>query len=128
MAQGLVKGYSIPFYTSERRDLLVHLSPLRNQSPSTVKNAREISLNVKGCKLFNIIPKEIRDMTGDNADLFKCRLNTWLASIPDQPTIPGRQRAASSNSLLDQVHQLKISYDSVSVSGSNYEVECFILC
>ena len=52
VAQGLVKGYSIPFYYSDRRGRLVHISQVRNHSPSTVKNAREASLKVKGSKLL----------------------------------------------------------------------------
>jgi hypothetical protein len=33
---------------------------------------------------------------------FKAGLDAWLATIPDEPTVPGRQRAAVTNSLLDQ--------------------------
>ena len=40
--------------------------------------------------------------SGDFA-LFKNHLDIFLSSIPDQPTTPGLLRAASSNSLLDQV-------------------------
>ena len=102
VAQGLVQGYSSSFYTSPRRGRLVHIPPYRNQSPPTVKRARETSLKVNGAKLFNIIPQHLRDMSGSQ-DQFKHALDDWLKSIPDQPTIPGRQRPASSNSLLDQV-------------------------
>ena len=41
-------------------------------------------------------------MTG-TVDQFKGELDKWLSSIPDQPTVAGRQRAANTNSLLDQV-------------------------
>ena len=103
VAQGLVQGYSTTFYTTPRRGRLAHLSILRNQSPASVKRAREASLKVKGAKLFNIIPQELRDTTLGSVDQFKSSLDSWLATVPDQPTIPGRQRPASSNSLLDQV-------------------------
>ena len=103
VAQGLVQGYSATFYENPRRGRIAHLSPLRNQSPPSVKRAREASLKVKGAKLFNIIPKELRDIKTGTVDQFKACLDTWLASVPDQPTIPGRQRPASSNSLLEQV-------------------------
>ena len=68
-----------------------------------MKKAREISLQVKGARLFNLIPRDLRDMKAIPVDTFKAGLDTWLATIPDQTTIPGRQWAALTNSLIDQV-------------------------
>ena len=79
------------------------LAPLNNKSPAAVKKARESSLQVRGAKLFNNIPREIRDTSTGTPEQFKAKLDNWLSTIPDQPTVPGRQRAAASNSLLDQV-------------------------
>ena len=42
-------------------------------------------------------------MSGVKVDVFKAGLDTWLGTIPDQPTIPTRQRAAATNSILDHV-------------------------
>ena len=55
---------------------------------------------------FNLIPRDLRDTNTGTVDQFKFRLDYWLATVPDQPTIQGRQRAASTNSLLDQVLQI----------------------
>ena len=71
--------------------------------PAAVRRAKENSLQVKGARLFNLVPKDIRDMTGVPVDTFKAALDRWLSSVPDQPTVSGRQRAALSNSLIDQV-------------------------
>ena len=54
-------------------------------------------------KLSQGLPKDIRDMKGVTVDTFKAGLDAWLSTVPDQPTIPGRQRAALTNSLIDQV-------------------------
>ena len=70
---------------------------------AAVKNAHSASLRVKGAKLFNIIPKEIRDLNEVTVETFKANLDQWLNTIPDQPTVAGRQRSAATNSLLDQV-------------------------
>ena len=82
---------------------MVHQLP--KQLPPAVRKAREASLPVKGSKLFNLIPKEIRDMSVPSGTVlqFKAGLDKWLADIPDQPNVNGRQRAAKTNSLLDQV-------------------------
>ena len=103
VAQGLVQGYHATFYQSERRGRLMHLAPLCSRAPTAVKKARESSLQVRGARLFNCIPKELRDTFTGTPDSFKAKLDEWLLTIPDQPTVPGRLRAAHSNSLLDQV-------------------------
>ena len=72
------------------------------RSPLAVKRARLASLSVRGSKLFNCIPIGLRNMSVGTVDQFKAWLDAWLATIPDEPTVPGRQRAAVTNSLLDQ--------------------------
>ena len=101
--QGLVKGYNINTMQSPRRGRLVEVSPYQSQAPAAVRRARESSLSVKGSRLFNLIPRDLRDTQTGTVDQFKARLDEWLATVPDQPSIQGRQRAASTNSLLDQV-------------------------
>ena len=106
VAQGLVQGYKSSFYPSDRRGRLMVLAPLSNQAPTSVKNARESSLQVRGAKLFNAVPREIRDTSTGTTDMFKLKLDDWLSRVPDQPTIPDRQRAASSNSIMEQAYYI----------------------
>ena len=109
VAQGLVQGYQATFVQSARRGRLMQLSRLCNQAPTTVKKARESSLQVKGAQLFNCIPRALRDtFTGTSLE-FKAGLDAWLATVPDQPSIPGRPRAATTNSLLDQVPLIQMN-------------------
>ena len=82
---------------------VIQVSPLNNSAPAPVRRAKESSLLVRGAQLFNCMPRSLRDTTVGTPDQFKAKLDEWLATIPDQPTIPGRQRAALSNSILDQV-------------------------
>ena len=107
VSQQLVSGYNLPFKQNPRLGRLVDLPPLSQGSPASVRQAQESSLRVKGAKLFNTLPRELRGLDCVTVDTFKARLDAWLATIPDQPTIPGRQRAAASNSLLDQVISVK---------------------
>ena len=103
VAQGLVHGYHATFVNSDRRGRQMQVAPLCNQAASSVRKARESSLQVKGARLFNCIPRDLRDTSTGTPDQFKSKLDAWLSTIPDQPTVPGRQRAAASNSLLEQV-------------------------
>ena len=63
---------------------------------------------MKGAKLFNLLPIELRGLDGVTVDAFKAKLDMWLSTIPDQPSIPVCQKAANSNSLLDQATLLGI--------------------
>ena len=101
--QGLVHGYEVTTTINPRRGRIVDIPGFVRLSPATVRKAREASLSVKGARLFNLIPRELRDIYNGPVDQFKRRLDEWLCGVPDQPTIPGRQRAAITNSLIDQV-------------------------
>ena len=81
---------------------MINISNYKQQAPAAVRNAREASLSVRGARLFNLLPRELRDTFTGSVDQFKSRLDSWLETVPDQPTIPGRPRAAASNSLIDQ--------------------------
>ena len=74
-----------------------------NSSPAVVRNARESSLGVKGARIFNLLPAGLRNLDTDNVDIFKDNLDAFLSTVPDQPTIGDRSRAAATNSLLDQI-------------------------
>ena len=80
--------------------------PVQRLGNSAVRNAREASLGVKGAKLFNLLPVWIRTLNGVSVDRFKSELDKFLSIVPDQPTCPGRQRAAVTNSLLDQLQHI----------------------
>ena len=80
--------------------------PVQRLTNSAVRNAREASLGVKGAKMFNLLPVWIRTLNGVSVDKFKSELDKFLSIVPDQPTCPGRQRAAVTNSLLDQLQHI----------------------
>ena len=74
-------------------------------STTHVQNLREASVSVRGQKLFNILPKHLRDMKDCKKETFKSALDRYLSTIPDEPHIQGyvQMRRADSNSLLDMI-------------------------
>ena len=70
--------------------------------PKVIQNMREASIPVRGQRLFNTLPKEVRDITGCEVETFKRELDKYLRGVPDEPQIPGytAQRRADTNSLL----------------------------
>ena len=77
--------------------------PVPKEAPAKVRKAREATLGVKGAKIYNLLPVWIRTISGISVDAFKSELDKFLSIVPDQPTIPEQGRAATTNSLLDQL-------------------------
>ena len=104
ISQGLVLGYNIPFnYNSRTGRWAIPASSATNRVSSNIRQAKENSLRIKGCRLFNLLPAVLRNANHGDLLMFKNNLDHYLSSIPDQPTVPGLVRAAETNSLLHQV-------------------------
>ena len=65
---------------------------------------QENAFTYVGPKLYNAIPCRIRKLydTIDPVGTFKAQLDSILTCVPDEPTIPGKLRRASTNSLIHQ--------------------------
>ena len=105
-AVGLVDGYTINLINNPRRGRLCVSRIINKKAPIQVRRASEASLAVKGARLFNLLPRYIRDTAvpvSKSVIPFKTKLDNFLSSIPDQPTVQSRRRPAETNSLLDQI-------------------------
>ena len=104
ISQGLVDGYSMSFTDRDSRtDRKAVIATTPNSAPAAVKKARGASLAVKGAQLFNCMPAQLRNSEHGDVLMYKNHLDIYLQAIPDQPTVPGQGRAATTNSLLHQV-------------------------
>ena len=91
---------------SDRRGRYCIIPQLRSRECSAKLNTlRENSFGIRAPKLFNILPKHLRDITGVSANTFKHHLDKLLCTIPDQPTVSGYagQRSADTNSITHQL-------------------------
>ena len=110
ISQGMVHGYDVQFTSAKgRRGRTALPHNIVSSSPAPVRKARESSLGVKGVKIFNLLPAELRNTDHNNVDIFKKKLDIFLSNIPDQPTIAGVGRSAESNSLLHQIPQTMLN-------------------
>lgn len=66
-----------------RKCLIPSLKPNGRRAVQTL---REQSFQVNGARLFNCLPKKLRDMRY-NQDDFKSELDKYLSSVPDQPRL-----------------------------------------
>ena len=85
--------------------------PMVNRSPYAA--AIDASLKVHGAKLFNVMPRSIRNMTGCTKDQFKHKLDEVLWKVPDEPLLRRytSYRRADSNSLLDMIRFSSVGLD-----------------
>ena len=99
-----VDGSGIIAFDHIRRGRLCFIPATRNTS---YRNNRHSSIRIHGAKLFNIMPKELRNSKDCSVDLLKMKVDKFLQSIPDEPQIPGYTicRRAETNSLLDINHK-----------------------
>ena len=93
-----------------RKGRKVKISPLNNKSSSRVKSLRESSFQIHGPRLFNTLPKYLRNMKHCGVDEFKEKLDHFLSKIPDEPKVGQLVPACCnlvtiqpSNSLVDQI-------------------------
>ena len=103
-SQQMVSGYTIPFTTTcSRTGRKAVPAPVPQSARAAVRQARAGTLAVRGAQLFNTMPASLRNSDHGDILMFKNHLDIYLQDIPDQPTIAGLGRGASSNSLLHQV-------------------------
>ena len=91
-----------------RRGRTCYVPPVSNKAPTNVQNLRYSSLAIKGPKLFNSLPKRLRNIKSCPVENFKKELDIYLKVIPDEPQIQGftAQRRCESNSIVDMAqHQ-----------------------
>ena len=103
ISQRKVEGYDIKFVSSDRRGRYAVPKTVCRSAPSSVRRAREGSLGVRGAMLFNLLPANVRDSNVTTVEAFKVLLDTYLQTVPDQPTVSGLIRAAETNSLIHQI-------------------------
>ena len=103
ISQGLVAGYDQHFTHCARKGRMAIPKHIQKSAPAAIQRAREGSLAVKGCKLFNLLPVTIRNMESTTVDCFKRALDIFLSTVPDQTTIVGVGGSAETNSFLHQL-------------------------
>ena len=95
-----------------RRGRSCIIPTINQRGPKQFQNARETSFGVIGPRLFNILPAYIRNISGCNINMFKNRLDNFLATVPDEPQIRiyTIMRRADTNSLVHMAQHAEHHY------------------
>ena len=106
--EGISPNCGLESGESERRGREIKVPKVK--ANGRIQTLREASFQVHGAKLFNCLPKSIRNIKKVSVDQFKYKLDLFLQSIPDEPFLPGYISSACnqitgnpSNSIIDLV-------------------------
>ena len=89
LANGLASGfYDFDFTDDNRRG---RLAIVKDTPVSISAKDRDLSLAVKGAKMFNLLPRYLRDFRSDQVENFKIVLDRYLEKIPDNPTASAKR-------------------------------------
>jgi hypothetical protein len=110
--EGISPNCGIQETFSERRGREVR-SP-KVQGRGRYQSIREGSFQIHGAKVFNDLPKSVRNLKNVSVEDFKASLDTFLQTIPDEPKLPGyipttcnQVTASPSNSIIDHAKAQK---------------------
>ena len=76
-----------------------------NRNPAQCLQENAITVFVS--RLYNSLPKYLRDIESVKTKKFKFELDKFVDTIPDQPKMPNYVTASGSNSILDQLTDLR---------------------
>ena len=99
---------------------VIQYPTIRNPAQSLQENV----ITVFGPRLYNSLPKYLRDIESVKTEKFKFQLDRFLELIPDQPKMSNYVTASGRNSILDQLTHLRAQgiYRSGGVPDSAMEV------
>jgi hypothetical protein len=76
------------------------------RAAGSVRTRHEQSFSVMGPKLFNSLPKDLREFSG-SPEVFKTKLDRFLLTVPDRPPLPHYHQTAEGNSLIQQLADMR---------------------
>ena len=102
IAPNISDDHSISAQKHPQRGRECWVPKVSTSAPSHIQAIRFSSFAVKGPRIFNSLPKHLRNFAGGTVDNFKHRLDVYLQNIPDELLIPGyiTFRTVNSNSMI----------------------------
>ena len=112
---GMVPNYGISWNWTDKGGRKVDIPRSTYIHSAIARNMRDQSLVVHGGRIYNLLPRKIRDFSGPKEG-FKVLLDTYLKEIPDQPVSEGLMpeplnnvTCKNSNSLYEWISFLKLN-------------------
>ena len=94
-------GHTIKTRKHQRHGTQCVIQYPTNRNPA--QSLQENAITVFGPRLYNSLPKYMRDIESVKTEKFKFQLDKFLDTIPDQPKIPNYVTASGGNSILEAI-------------------------
>ena len=111
--EGAVPNCGLTWIHHPKMGRMCVIPPL-SKAGTGIQSIRDSLFQVTGLKIFNSLPRELRDKVGCSVTTWKNHLDLLLSDIPDQPILPGyvvvpsnMTTAKSSNSITDWLLYLR---------------------
>ena len=85
--EGISPNCGIQVINSDRRGREIQIPQIKGNGK--YQTLRAGSFQVHGAKIFNSLPKSIRNLTKISVEEFKLSLDKFLQTLPDEPKLPG---------------------------------------
>ena len=85
--EDLVPNFGIEEICNKRTGRYCKVPQVKASAPARIKTLRFTSLSINGPRVFNSLPRNVRDISQCTIDTFKRALDGYLQSIPDEPRI-----------------------------------------
>ena len=117
-------GHTIKTRKHPRHGTECDIQYLTDRNPA--QPLQENAITVFGPRLYNSLPKYLRDIKSVKTENFKFEHDKFLDTIRDQPEMPNYVTASGSNSILDQFTHLRAQgiYHMGGVPDSAMEQSC----
>ena len=103
----VINNINLQTTVHQRLGRLCHIERVHTRSSTRVKTLKDNALTTRGARLFNALPKYLRDNNYTSLEQFKTHLDKFLQTVPDQPKLPHYHLRAAGNSIIDQLAQLR---------------------
>lgn len=79
----------IETYEHIRKGRLCKIPPINTRCPQRIRTIKDNTLPVRGPRLYNSLPKDLRDKSGVRVESFKLALDKYLSTVEDEPPTTG---------------------------------------
>ena len=110
VVQAKVPNPGISYKYSPRRGKVLTTPSVLSSKASHANTLLHNSFTRRAPRIFNSLPKQIRDLPHDTSpDLIKRRIDNFLTTVTDEPRLPGYypSNSAASNKLEDQIRTME---------------------
>ena len=104
-------------YENSHASQLLRLKPYAQPRIARLGSAL---LKVRGCSLFNVLPKHIKNAENVTTNCFKKQLDKFLESVIDQPCLPHYYKSTVSNSIIDYMQVMRLHPASHTIQAADH--------